>query len=500
MKTALKMAVAVLALMTAATGAYAKGSGEQAATKPMDVYYADTSRTAASGDAAVLDFINRKFNVNFHYTQFPSESAAAKFTTMIASGSNLDFFLGWYADWTNPRSIDRAREQGLIVPLDDLLAKYGANLLKDVDAKYWDLARNGGKIWFVPNVQFKSKRFMYVRQDWLEKIGYAKHPATLEEFDGMLRDLKAKNPGKQPNFYPLIGENFTYLYLEFLGSFVETAGNFVDKDGALKPEYFHPNYKRYLETLQKWYADGLINPDQPGIVRQQEREQIEKGQAGVWTTWFGDTRLAQLQKTDPGAKVTFMKAPVGPSGTGGAQSVGIFSGGGQVIMSHCSPEKQAKIIQMLDWFQTAEGQMFQWYGIKGQHWVMQGDFVGLPAGAEPGKLLYNTFYIVNGGNMYAHFIESVATDAGTRESRMAATSGAYPSIDPADYMLPYDWSKTASADRLTDLDTMKTQMLTEIMTGKKPVSYFDEWLEKWKSAGGAQYLKDLDSQYRKIKK
>ena len=463
--------------------------------EPMDIYYADKARGAAASDEAVLAYINEKFNINFHYTQVPGETLNEKFTTMIAAGENLDFFLGWYADPTNPRSIDIARDQGLIVPLDDLLANYGQNLLKEVKEEYWDLTKVDGKIWFVPNVQFKSKKFMYVRTDWLADMGLEK-PATLDEFENMLKEMKSQNPGGQDNFYPLVGENFGYLWTGFLGSFVETAGNFVDTDGQLKPEFFHPNYKLFLQTLQDWYAAGLINPDQATIVREQEREQVETGKAGVWITWFGGTRLAQINETDPEAMVSYLNFPVGPSGTGGAQSVGIFSGGGQVIMSHCSEEKQIKIMQMLDWFQTEEGQLFQYYGIEGQDWVDNGDTVSLPEGVTEKQ--YNTFYMVSGGNMYAYYKALDSTAADYLESLDAALSGEYASIDPPDYMYPYNWADTESVNYMTDLNTLRDQMMVDIMTGVQSVDYLDEWLEIWLGAGGETYIEELNQQYSAI--
>jgi len=479
-------------------------SSEQEPTTPVKISFVDFPRTSATDDQAVLDYLNKKFNIDLNWVGPVRDTFDQTFSTMLASQTDINFFTGFYADRASVRSVDVLREKDVIIPLDDLLSKYGTNLLKNVDQKYWDLAKTSGKTWFIPNVQFAEKTFMWYRQDWLDKIGYTtdKLPKTIDEFETMLRKLKSDNPGKIENFYPLVAENMVYLTNCLLNSFTGTMPTYLD-NGTLKPSLLHPNYKKYLETMNKWYKDGLLNPDQATVTGTVLTDLLSREKAGVWISWFTNSKQTEIQKANSSAVVNFFgKIPTGPSGVGGACSTNILSGGGAVITKWTTDIQRKKIVQLLDWLNTEEGQMFNWYGIKDKHWIDAGNnMVDLPAGVTAANRPYNEKYLISGGNMYKFFKESKQTQpAITATARQAGITGKYKTIDPPDYMLPYDWSKYASKDYMTDLNTMQTKMINDIITGTKPVSYYDTFITEWKKAGGDQYLKDLDAQYQALKK
>ena len=492
---------ATSAATTAAAATAAEKSTAPVKEDPVLVYFVDYPRTDASDDQSVLDFINEKFNVDFHFVQPARDTFNEKFSTMLAAQSDIDFFIGWYADRTNVRSIDVLRENDMIVPLDDLLAKYGPNLLANVEAAHWELAKTDGQIWFIPNVQFASKTVLWYRQDWLDAIGYTTPPKTIDDFEVMLRKLKEENPGRADNFYPLVAEHPYYLNWGFMNSFTGTCPTYLETDGTIKPSYLHTNYKLYLETMARWVKDGLLNPDQPTMNNNTMTDLLTREQSGVWSGWFTNSKQDLLQTANPASVVNYMEYPVGPSGTSGAMAVNIFSGGGPVIMKHTSDAAKQKIIEMLDWFNTEEGQLFNWYGIEGKHWVMEGDKVAPAPGVDASKPPYNQKYLVAGGNMYKFFKESTLTVPQiTGDIRQAAITGAYPCIYAPDYMFPYNWIGTKSVDYLTDLTTtMVDQLVADVITGEKPVSYYDEWVEQWMAAGGEQYLKELNDQYQALK-
>ena len=48
----------------------------------------------------------------------------------------------------------------------------------------------------------------------------------------------------------------------------------------------------------------------------------------------------------------------------------------------------------------------------------------------------------------------------------------------------------------TDLTTLITDAYTQIITGKKDLSYFNNFAEQWKEKGGAKWSKEINRLYK----
>lgn len=509
MKRVLEFLLVMVLSLTLLAGCTDKGDDESKAKEPMDeepvkISFVDIPRPLAGDDQAVLDFLNEKFNIELNWVAPVRDSFDQTFSTMLAAQEDLDFFTSFYANRASVRSADVLREKKLIIPLNDLLDEFGPNLKQNVEEKYWDMATTDGDAWFIPNVQFAEKTMMWYREDWLDAIGYTedKLPKTMEEFEVMLRELKSENPGNIENFYPLVAENMDYLSNALLSSFTGSMPTYLEDDGEIEFSIFHPEYKNYLETMNRWYEDGLLNPDQAVVTGTVLTDLLTREKSGVWLSWFTNSKQDLITLSNPDSKVNFFRQyPTGVSGVGGATSTGILSGGGTSITSWTTDEQRQKIMELMDWLSTEEGQMFNWYGIKDEHWVeTDNNMVDLPEGVDPINRPYNERYLINGGNMYKFFRESVQTAPPmTAIARQAGITGEHKTIDPPDYMFPYDYSTYPSKDLMSDLKTMRDIMVIDIITGNQPVSYYDEWVVEYMAAGGDQYHKDTTDQFNKAK-
>lgn len=481
--------------------------GQSDQKQKVKFYYVTQDRKAnAPGDDEVKQFINQKFNVDYQRVDIAPDQYREKMSVILASGENMDC-LNSPLTGSEPYSLPNLLVNKTIQALDTHLNKVGKNLQKEVPQDVWEFAKgDDGKIYGIPEMGFKQKVFLFVRQDWMDKLKL-QAPKTIEEFEKMLiafRDGDLDGNGKADT-YPLIGYIYdgynNYIHRGLAGSFIPTGIDwFEDKDGNLLPHYLHPNYKQYMTTMQKWYKEKLIHPDMLIMKQDQCKTALAKGASGVHSTWYTTSYDVDVLKADSNAKWTWIPYPVGPSGTSGAGADGIARSA-FVISSSTKPEVAERVVEIVDWLQTPEGTLFNWYGIEGKHWVKDGDNIKLPEGIEAANQPYKGQLYINGGNSwkYYKFNSNVANQMRYKTLSVAVKDG-YQSVQGADYMLPFDWNNTKSKDVMTDLDLkMPADMYAKVITGAKPVEWIDEWVKEWKSKGGDTYIKEKTEQYKKLK-
>jgi putative aldouronate transport system substrate-binding protein len=207
----------------------------------------------------------------------------------------------------------------------------------------------------------------------------------------------------------------------------------------------------------------------------------------------------EVKAVNPNAETKYMWWPVGPSGTSGAMSNNYINAMFAVHIN--TPKKTAeRIFQIIDWFQTPEGTLFQNYGLEGKHWVEKDGKIYPAPGVDPEHPAYRGQLYINAGAAWNNFKESsLIRPPLFSECRQAALRGDYPTIDAQDYMLPYNWTNTKSEDLIGDLDKMYDQMYAKVLTGELPVSYIDEWIVEWRKKGGDIYIQECTEQYKKLK-
>ena len=100
-----------------------------------------------------------------------------------------------------------------------------------------------------------------IRQDWLDECGL-KAPVTLEDWEGVLTAFKEK-------YNATFGFQASYLKNVLMASGTGAYGTcggvsgtyYVDDNGKVQIICFQPEWKEYMEVLNKWYEAGLIDND-----------------------------------------------------------------------------------------------------------------------------------------------------------------------------------------------------------------------------------------------
>lgn len=262
------------------------------------------------------------------------------------------------------KSMSGSVENGVFMPLDDLLQKYAPNLMKQVPKAAWDTVSYQGKIYAVPEfLSNPSRRGTYMRTDLLEKTGLPA-PKTVDEFLNVLRAFK-KLGVEQP--YQM-RENFKYADV-ILGAFdvLPYKDQFELVNGQIVPKFFDvENMEKALTVYKTMYDEGLISKEFATISSTDFGKSIESGKAGSWSQNGSGLPgyRTKIQQAVPGSKVDIIPSPKGPEGKGGyfyySPVIRSF-----FVNKNVKPEKAGDIIKMFDWMVTPEAETFFSVGIEG---------------------------------------------------------------------------------------------------------------------------------------
>lgn len=266
-------------------------------------------------------------------------------------------------------------EDGGLVPLDDYLEEYAPNITeyfeKAPEAKNLGSASDG-HIYFIPgslsgpeNSGSPAQGF-FIRQDWLDKLGL-EAPKTIDEYYNVLSAFKTQDPNGNgiADEIPYFGRTMSIDPL--LKQFFCTGNEFEIENGALVFGPTSENYKLAMNTLAKWYGEGLI--DNEIFTRNSAREQL-LGQniGGATNDWFSSTSKFNdtLKDSVPGFNFVVMMPPENINGVVENRMVrSKLSGYGWGISKDADEDDIIDIVKFFDFWMSEEGRMLMARGVEG---------------------------------------------------------------------------------------------------------------------------------------
>lgn len=153
---------------------------------------------------------------------------------------------------------------------------------------------------------------------------------------------------------------------------------YQDEDGTYKSEVYHPKRKEAFEYLHKLYAEGLLDPECYVSRADRPREYFTSGRSGIvydasqyasCLPYFEETK-----KNFPEAEVAIIN-PVPASPDGVRSHKGIDRGYFGMWCFNKDFEHVDRVLEMMDWLASDEGNMFVRHGIEGIHYTMDGDTI-----------------------------------------------------------------------------------------------------------------------------
>lgn len=326
----------------------------------------------------IFRYATAQTNIHFEFNTPPMDDFETVFSLALASGDVGDILFGLGASRLTRAMEIELGTQGLLIPLEDLIANYAPNLSALLDA-YPDVRQNitapDGHIYTLPFLQRGDNALwavgpMWYNGTWLEELG-ADVPETLDEFTDLMfafRDAELAGPGVP--VFPLSDNGMPWIRSYLAGAFgmVDSGQNAGIQviDGVVRHNAMTENYRAYLEYMAMLFEEGIINPEVYTIARDSHTALVRNNQVGIFQDWFsffstGSTEVEAV--TDPMFRPLASEWDNTPMIRASARmATGAFA----ITSSNPNP---AAAIAFIDFFYSDEGSEILARGPEGYLWV-----------------------------------------------------------------------------------------------------------------------------------
>lgn len=471
-------------------------------------------------DGFFMNFLKNKFNFDAEFIVSSGETAKEKLNLMLASGDIPDFFGA-----STFEEYDKMIDQGIV-------GEINPEDLKTYAPRFWEFlhrvagddpfmnTRRNGKVYGIPGLWDLGPHVYTVnfREDWLKKVGITKTPETLDEMEEALKKFRNDDPdgnGKQDT-YGITGtaESVDTLFTYVFGAYGVYPGIFTEDNGKIVRGEILPGAKDALTVLNRWYQEGLI--DQEFIVnkgKNVEDKMVQEKAGAVGTYWYGyaptgvfccNDAYVALNKKNPQASFVSIPGPKGPDGKYGMVqtnpvygAVSVF--GKQLEKDH---DKLVKYLELFDYTSfDVEAKIAIRYGEEGKTFNRNSDgsFSYIPPyddQKERWKYGFDGAYSVPGGWNDDYNLELASFD--TPDKSMMPIREKLMNMGTGKYEILNSITKPIFNDHQERLNKLTMQAFIDMITGKKPISEFDNYVAEWNKMGGDKVMEEAQQAYDKL--
>ncbi|MES2263000.1 MAG: extracellular solute-binding protein [Pseudomonadota bacterium] len=340
------------------------------------------------GEQSAYQLLAERTGITVDFQHPPLGAERERFNLLLVSGNFPDVI---EADWFGyPGGSSKALKDGVIVPLNDLIRRYAPNLQALLDANsdmYRQISTDDGTIYAFPMLrldpQVRSIWGPQVRTDWLKKLGLAT-PTTLDEWHTVLHAFKTRDPNGNGRADEIPFSALTIpgektvpglpppMWI-FLGAF-GLAPDFYQVNGKVHYSPVEPQYKQFLVTMNRWYREGLLDPDYLSQTERQFDAKMTNNVVGAYAGYNGSglARFTAMNKArHPGFKLEAAPYPAGPDGkryVTWPEAGQVYSGIGAAISRN--NRHVVETVKFLDYGYSAEGGLALSFGREGVSYTM----------------------------------------------------------------------------------------------------------------------------------
>ncbi|NOU65614.1 extracellular solute-binding protein [Paenibacillus sp. LMG 31461] len=469
-----------------------------AAPVKIRVFASDVNQPIPGGksmDDPTMKYLAQKSNTDLDWVFLPHGQYGEQVRIKFASGDIPDVVGGWGINY-------ELLQNEQIIPLNDYIDKYGPNLKKAISQAAWDEVTTGGKIMAIPEGQL-GNNVLYVRKDWMDKVGIATPPQTPDELLTMLRAFRDKDPngnGKKDEM-PISGrEKFSWVD-NVMTMFGVDAFNRVLVNGEVVPSVISPNMKQALGFFRTLVEEKLIDSEFLTNKRNVWEQKIQNNLVGAWvhTPSLAWDWQDKLNKSLPGigANVIAIQTPKAPGVESSGTSVRASNKSFMVTKAAKDP---AAIVKMFDWLVSLEGQEFVNFGIPNVTYKKDG-----------GKISYDfkkdtddktALWRPSTFNLVAYNRDFLEIQLGSKEAadKMDAAYKVAAAEGMKSIVAGLPPTKLPAKPELEFSGTLFQEAAAQIMLGKQPLDYFDTYVKQWRAQAGTERIKYETDWYNSIKK
>ncbi|TDL65381.1 extracellular solute-binding protein [Paenibacillus amylolyticus] len=474
----------------------------------IDYWRANDAKLTASlnnfGDMASYKEKEKLTGIKVKFTHPPLGQQRDQFNLLISTKELPDVI---YYNWADAvGGPEKMIKDGRIIRLNELIDSYAPNLKRiiesDPDVKK-QIALDDGTIYMFPLLKLDALKLnatsgLIMRQDWLDKLNL-KVPTNIDEWYTVLKAFKKQDPNGngKPDELPFTGNwgpgNLTKLH-DFAAAFGVIGGFQMNGD---KVEFgpIQPGYRDFLETMAKWYKEGLIDPEIMTNDGKAFDYKVTSNLAGAYQggVFSGMGKYFNLMRdTDPNFNVTGVPWPVSPDRTSYATfnlDAKVLTYG-EAITASADEDKLKYIVQWMDYNYSEEGSDLFNFGIENDSYVRDGEgvkftdtIINNPNGLTYDQALASYALSIMDGpiNQDSRYLDALLFDDGQRAAN-AEWMKASSALTLPPIRLSTD-EVTTSTSIMSQVNTYLNETMTAIISGQKPITEFDTMAETIKSMG-----------------
>ncbi|HBG76440.1 MAG TPA: ABC transporter substrate-binding protein [Clostridiales bacterium] len=482
-----------------------------------------------SDDPILIKKWEEQFNVKIDFWNIDSNSWDEVLSTKFAGGEIPDvLYVNSASNFSN------YVEQQLLAEIPpEMLEKYIPKTIASLQEDYERillLGQKDGKQYTIPIGTYFHNQFhepIVYRGDWMEKVGVTSAPTTLEEFENLMYKFSNDDPDGNgaKNTYGLSTSGLNMVY----GAFGFQRKQWVEQDGKLVYSSIQPEMKDALAVLAKWYKDGAIDPEfitgenkggYWAISNAFTEGRIGYSGHGGYYHWIPDlgpineatgkasviagANYAELEKNSPGVGSRLVHGvPVtGPNGKSGSVGYALphSHSVGFGIQLEDEPDKMAKIMTMYEYWTSDPEHWFEArLGIKDEMWHYNEDGVPVSdfeAWKEKNNKPDESLSGIGGHTVLEPFLLSNIDEIQNKYLYDWATENKYDKgLIKSELLI----SLPSAGTYQTELDKIEDEAYIAIITGNKPVDYFDTFVEEYKKAGYETLAKEANEWWDTMK-
>jgi len=300
---------------------------------------------------------------------------------MFSSKQQIDlmFTAGWFG-------FGNEVTKGQLVPLDDLLDRYGQGIKSILNPSIVDAGKLDGRIYgIVANKEFASSKGLVMRKDLVDKYRFdLSSVRKLEDLEPLLATVKIGEDGIVPLQVRSDRSPFTFLMqyglFDMLG---DGPGVLPRGGGGMKVVNMleTPEFAHYAELMHRWNEAGLLNPD-AATTKDNEFEAVKAGTAFAYAESL-KPGFANQASRDTGMTMVSVELTA-PYTTTADTTSAMFA----ITKNARHPEKAMMLLNLL-YTDKYLLNLLDW-GIEGKHYIKRSDSqIDYPPGVEAKTVGYN---------------------------------------------------------------------------------------------------------------
>ncbi|NOU91788.1 extracellular solute-binding protein [Paenibacillus sp. LMG 31456] len=451
------------------------------------------------GEAPFGKELAKRTGVQVNFTHPPQGQDREQFNLMVASNELPDMIeTNWFNNGVYPGGSQKAINDKVITPLNDLIKKHAPNLNKLLEEDK-ELAKmlqtDDGKYFVFPMIRNSFSqvyRGPMIRKDWLDELGLPV-PTTIDEWETALRAFKEKKGASTP--LSIIYSNTGGMDIQdtFIGAFKTSAGFYVNDEGKVKYGPSDKQYKDAILLFRKWYNEGLLDNNFAVTDAKANNNKILSGQSGSTTYLLsGGLQSYTDAMREKNPKFNMVGAPYPTLAKGETPFIGQYDfkvEPSRGVAISANMKKPELAVQWLDYAYGKEGNELFNFGIPNESYVSNNGNIAFSDKVNKDPK-YTTIQILsqytrqNGPFMIDERYSKLILKYPQQEEAVklwSATDAKKHTLPP--FITPTDSESKELAKLTTAIKSYKEEMQLKFIMGKEPIENFDKFVDQMNQLG-----------------